>query len=249
MRTHKSDGSPSVSNTPGKEAADFDSYTQDYREQIERSISFVKQDHEYFVRNKVRHLLGVTTRHVGYPKDLSILDVGCGIGLADRHLVGEFDTVWGADISKDSIKVAKANTPGANFKSYDGARLPFDDDKFNVSFAMGVVHHVPPEERAQFIEEMARVTSANGLVVVFEHNPYNPLTRLAVGRCEFDEGVVLLSKKTTRQLFTGARLAPLEEAYILVLPWALRISDGLEAALKRVPLGAQYFVAGAKSRG
>jgi SAM-dependent methyltransferase len=245
--TEKDGGLPGASASPSKSTVDFDRYTHDYREQVERSFSFIRQDHEFFVRIKVGHLLDLTRRRVGNPKQLSILDVGCGVGLTDRHLVGEFGNVWGADISDDSIKVAAANTPGANYRSYDGMRLPFEDDEFDVSFAIGVLHHVPPSDWARFMDEMARVTSAAGLIVVFEHNPYNPLTRLAVGRCEFDEGVVLLSKSTTRRLFTGARLSLKEEAYIIVLPWALPVSDRIEAALKRVPLGAQYFVAGAKS--
>jgi SAM-dependent methyltransferase len=228
---------------------DFDRYTDDYQKQVERSIAFIGQNHEYFVRNKVRHLLDVTRRRVGKPNDLHILDVGCGIGLTDRYLLPEFAGVAGTDISEDSIRVARLNAPQATYRAYDGSRLPYEDDEFDISLAIGVLHHVPPKEWPRFIREMARVTSTSGLVLIFEHNPYNPLTRLAVLRCEFDEGIVMLPKRTTRRLFEDASLTVKEDAYILVLPWDMPFGNRLEAALKRIPLGAQYFVAGAKNTG
>lgn len=244
----KSDGKREPVDPAPRSTADFDRYTDDYREQVERSIGFIGQDHVYFVRNKVGHIMDVTRRRVGNPKDLSILDVGCGIGLTDRHLVPEFGRVAGADISEDSIRVARSNAPQATYRSYDGSRLPYDDDEFDISFAIGVLHHVPPNEWLHFLQEMARVTSPSGLVLIFEHNPYNPLTRLAVFRCEFDEGVVLLPKRTMRRLFADASLAVQEEAYILVLPWDVPLGGRIEAALKRIPLGAQYLVAGLRTR-
>ena len=45
---------------------------------------------------------------------------------------------------------------------------------------------------AGFVADMVRVTRPGGLVCVIEHNPLNPLTRLAVNRCPFDADAVLL---------------------------------------------------------
>lgn len=214
---------------------------------MQSSIDFIRQDHDYFVRRKAAHLVSVVEHKVGGPEGLSVLDVGCGVGLTDRYLVPEFARVCGADISEEEIRVAARNNPTAAYSTYDGRRLPFSDGEFDVTFAVCVLHHVPPAAWGGFVAEMSRVTSPSGLVVVFEHNPFNPLTRVAVGRCEFDDGVVLLRPSRVRELFVAQGLAVVEDAFIILLPWDVPFSARLEALLARVPLGAQYFVAGRRS--
>jgi hypothetical protein len=76
-----------------------------------------------------------------------------------------------------------------------------------------------------------------------EHNPFNPLTRLAVHRCEFDEDAVLLTRRTADRLLRDAGLTPLAARYILFFPWENELLDRVEARLRRLPLGAQYVAA------
>jgi ubiquinone/menaquinone biosynthesis C-methylase UbiE len=223
---------------------DFDRHSATYGEDVQRSIAFIRQDHEFFVRHKVGHLLRLTRRWVGEPHHLSALDVGCGIGLTDSHLTGVFERVHGVDVSEESLLVAASSNPSVRYEMYDGERLPFSDRAFDVAFAIGVLHHVPVPARGGFVREMARVTGRRGLVVVFEHNPYNPLTRLAVDRCNFDEGVTLASKRSTTRLFAGCGLDLVEDAYVLFFPWAFAGSASVERWLRWFPLGAQHIVAG-----
>ena len=82
-----------------------------------------------------------------------------------------------------------------------------------------------------------------GVVALFEHNPLNPLTRLAVSRCEFDEGVELLGPGEAAALLSDAGLTPLERRYIVFFPWPRPRAMRLEAHLGRLPLGAQHVVA------
>jgi SAM-dependent methyltransferase len=223
---------------------DFDAHSGTYREDVQRSIGFLGQDHEFFVRHKVRHLLRLTRRWVGEPSRLAAVDVGCGVGVTDRHLAGTFGRLQGVDVSEESLKVAATSNPSVRYDAYDGERLPYPDGAFDVSFAVGVLHHVAPPDRAHFIREMARVTARRGLVVVFEHNPFNPLTRLAVDRCDFDRGVTLASKRSTRRMFAGGGLNVVEDPYVLFLPWSFPGSATLERWLRWFPLGAQHIVAG-----
>ena len=65
---------------------DFDRYSYDYRGHVKRSIGFLGHDHDFFVRHKVGHLLRLTRRWVGLPEDLTILDVGCGLGQFTRRI-------------------------------------------------------------------------------------------------------------------------------------------------------------------
>jgi SAM-dependent methyltransferase len=141
------------------------------------------------------------------------------------------------------IATARERNPDVLYHVGDGSRLPFEDGEYDLTFTSCVLHHVPPAERGAFVRELGRVTRPGGLVVVFEHNPLNPLTRLAVRRCEFDEDALLLGRGETRQRLTQAGLRAAEERYILFFPWRGRLLERAEQALAPVPLGAQYYVA------
>jgi hypothetical protein len=94
------------------------------------------------------------------------------------------------------------------------------------------------------LEEMGRVTKRDGLTVVFEHNPLNPLTRRVVRDCAFDEGVELLGRRELERLYRAAGLAVVEAEYLLFFPWR---ADALERRLTWLPFGAQYVVAGRRA--
>ena len=82
-----------------------------------------------------------------------------------------------------------------------------------------------------------------GLVAIFEHNPFNPLTRLAVNRCEFDEDAVLVRPRTAIRLLRDTALRPVDHRYVILLPSDRPAALAFERALRRVPLAAQYYVA------
>ena len=195
---------------------------------------------------KARHLLDLAERRLGHPPELSALDVGCGIGLTDGYL-GDFGRVEGVDVSEDLIERAAAANPAVRYRSYDGRRLPYGDGSFDLVFAICVVHHVPPAEWQTFVAELARVVRPGGLTVVFEHNPLNPLTRLAVSRCAFDKDVALLPRTRTEHLLSSAGLAVDEARYILFFPWRSRRLRAFERRIGLLPLGAQYYAAARKT--
>jgi SAM-dependent methyltransferase len=226
--------------------ADFDEYADSYREAVASSISFSGREVDYFARRKAEQLLELSRRIVGDPAELSVLDVGCGIGTTDGFLTPSFREVHGVDLAAGAVAHAAAANPEAHYQSYSGDTLPIPSDAHDVVFAACVLHHVPVAERAAFAREIRRVTRPGGLVVVFEHNPLNPLTRLAVSRCEFDEGVELLSRRTTTGLLRACGLTAIESAYIVFFPWDRRPLPAIERRLKRLPFGAQYYVAGRK---
>lgn len=225
---------------------DFDRYKDTYSEEVARSIGFIGQEHGFFTRSKALHLLTLVGRHLGESSTLDVLDVGCGVGVTDALIASHFRSVSGVDVSPGVVDKAADANPGIDYRTYDGSTLPYGQDTFDVSFAICVLHHVDPPSRGALGREMARVTRPGGLVAIFEHNPLNPLTRLAVARCEFDDGVVLLRKAEVESLLVGNGLGILERRYILFLPWMMSLSQTLDRALGRVPLGAQYVVVGRK---
>lgn len=181
-------------------------------------------------------------RHLGDPATFDALDVGCGIGLTDRYLVGRFRSLTGTDLSREALEEAARTNPGVRYELGDRGRLPFEDDAFDVAFAVNVVQVVPPAEQPELVWELARVTRRGGLAVVFEHNPYNPLTRLAVRR--WPERTSLLSPGALRRLMRRAGLAPVASGHVLLFPSRRRRLVAMERALRQLPFGAQFYVAG-----
>ena len=182
-------------------------------------------------------------RRLGDPRELTILDIGCGVGVTDAFLIPEFGQVHGVDVTPGVIDEARAANPTADYQVYDGGRLPFDDASVDVAFAICVVHHVPPADWAAFASEMARVVRPGGLAMLFEHNPLNPLTRRAVNNCEFDEDAVLLGRRTAAGLLTGAGMRVAERKFIVFFPFGAQRLAPVERRLGWLPLGAQYYVA------
>jgi SAM-dependent methyltransferase len=223
--------------------ADFDAWKDTYRDEVQKVVAFSGQDADYFSELKARALIDLARRRVGDPMGLTAVDVGCGIGATDRHLVGSFGKVIGVDIVDGVLERAAVEVPQAEFRHYDGDVLPVEDGSADVVFAICVVHHVPPARWGAFAAEMARVLRPGGVAAIFEHNPLNPLTRRVVSNCVFDEDAVLLRRHTAAELLQGAGLTAPEHRYIAFLPFGGAKVAPVEAALRRVPLGAQYFVA------
>jgi SAM-dependent methyltransferase len=225
----------------------FDQFADEYSAIMNKSVGWTGQDHDVFVTYKVRLILRFLRRFVGDPKDARILDVGCGIGLIDRLLIDEVGVLDGIDVSEDSIRIAREGCPGGNFLPYDGKRMPYADGAFDLAFAVCVIHHVPPADWTSFAAEMARVLKPGGLALVIEHNPFNPMTRHVVNRCEFDRDAVLLNARTCRGLLQRAGLKSVDNQYITFIPFQMPGVERIEQWLGWLPLGAQYVSAAVKA--
>jgi SAM-dependent methyltransferase len=228
--------------------ANFDAYAKDYSERVREAMA-IHGGHDVFIEAKARYLIEIAERQFGRTSELSVLDVGCGVGLIERYLAPHFRKLCGVDIAVEAIREAKQTSPEAVFLEYDGVALPFRDDEFDVVFAVCVLHHVPAEGWPALMAEMLRVVRPGGIVAVFEHNPLNPVVRIIVSRCEFDRDAVLLGAGTAKRLFDRVGLRSVESRYILFFPWRARVWRAIERALFWLPFGAQYCVFGQKEIG
>lgn len=220
----------------------FDEYKTSYGDVVEQSIGFSGLKHDFFLVAKaeyLRRLVAARGLRQGGRK-VAALDVGCGIGSLHPYLDGVFDSVAGCDISGESIERARRERPGIEYTAYRPPRLPYADGAFDLAFASCVLHHVPTDAWAGFLAEMRRVVRPGGIACLIEHNPLNPLTRLAVFRCPFDEDAVLLGARTARRLMREAGFTDIENEHILLLPSARPLAQKVERAFSSLPFGAQY---------
>lgn len=224
----------------------FEQYKDRYHDEVQRSISFFGKEVNFFTRAKLRYLLSLAEEYFSDLSTLRVLDVGCGIGLTDRHLVSHVGELHGVDLTSGVIDRAAQTVPSAHYHTYDGQRVPFSENSFDLTFAICVLHHVPPSRQLSLTTEMARVTRPGGMVAIFEHNPFNPLTRFAVFRCSFDRDAALVRPKKVRDILKSAGLKSIKTAYTIAVPFDGPFWYRLDRILGAVPLGTQYYIAGIK---
>lgn len=233
--------------TSNSAPAEFDQFASTYQSAVNQSIAFSGLSVETFVAAKARYLAEfLAAEHIG--PDAPLLDIGCGVGTYEALLGDRFSQMHGIDVSSESIKLAAQKAPSARFSAYDGARIPYDDASFAAAFAICVWHHVPPAAWKSFVAEAKRVLKPGGVFIVFEHNPWNPLTRWAVERCVFDRDAVLLSAPTARRFLNEGGFEKAGTRFILNLPAVNGLPAKLDRFLGFSPSGAQYFVAGRRPR-
>ena len=221
------------------EVEKFDQYAQGYREAHRASVRASGEDPEFFAEHKLGCL-----RRAGVRRGHRLLDYGCGTGSLTRLLALHFDVVQGYDPSEQSLLVAREAAPAATFHTDEG-QIP--EGLFDVAVLSGVLHHVPVAERPKVLSTVVRKLAPGGRLFVFEHNPFNPLTRRAVRDCPFDDDAILLPPGELRNLLRGAGLRPVRQDFVLFFPRPLARLRPLEPLLRRFPLGAQTLTIGSRA--
>lgn len=223
--------------------AEFDQLADEYDAQHRANIAITGEYPDYFAEYKIR-LLTYLINDKNFEAH-RILDFGSGIGNSIPHFGFYFPEAHlvCADVSQRSLDIAQKRFPGcAEGLVIEGNRIPVCDDAFDIAFSACVFHHVMHDEHVHWLRELHRATRVGGHLVIFEHNPLNPLTLHAVNTCRFDANAHLLRAK---QLTESCRQAGWEHPrtrYHLFFPRWLSALRRLEPRLTGLPLGAQYSV-------
>jgi SAM-dependent methyltransferase len=235
------------------EEAEFDKFAAEYRTLHAESIKASGESPEYFAEYKIVDVAAELARaRGGVVERAAVLDFGAGVGYSvpffGRHLPRARVTCL--DVSQKSLDIGAARHGGvADFRHFDGKRVPYADGTFDVALASCVFHHIPHVEHVALLAEIRRVLAPNGLLLVFEHNPLNPLTRHAVNTCIFDEHAVLIGAPTMRRRALAAGFAAADVRYRIFFPHWARGLRPIEKWLTWLPLGAQYYVRATKALG
>jgi SAM-dependent methyltransferase len=215
----------------------FDTYAARYRETLDANLALVGETGEAFVTYRMEYLrrrLPLLPRRV--------LDFGCGIGMAVPHLLEAFPLcdVVGVDVSEESIKVARSRVQSDRATFALNSELAAD--RFDLAYASGVFHHIDPALRADAARFIFRALRPGGVFALSEHNPWNPVTRMLVRACPFDEGVQLLRPRAARQLLESVGFSVVNFDFVGFFAGPLRSLRALDRHLAWCPIGAQYIM-------
>lgn len=234
------------------EKSAFDRVARDYEKIHERSLPPGVHSGEFVVQRAAKVIEWIGDG--GESGEFYYLDFGCGNGRMFRRLLDDRGLkprvaagrlrLFGLDTSRESLKEAAAiaSEPRVGFVGALG-ELP-EGLRFDLVVAFNVFHHIDPAERAAVACALRARMKPGGRLVVWEHNPFNPLTRVLVKVCPFDADARLLSVTKTRRLFEANFFDYLRHRHVNVFPpgW---LRWGFPAAVERrlstLPIGAQYW--------
>jgi SAM-dependent methyltransferase len=221
--------------------AEFDNYSSSYDALLKDPIRdrFV-QDSGFFHFRKWLLLQDLLGKLQLPTKAARWLDVGCGKGELLRFGRDSFGDALGCDPSLEMLKECH----GLEVRHQTNpSTLPLEDGSADVVTAACVYHHLAPAEQLAVAREAYRVLRPGGVFVIFEHNPWNPATRIIISRTPVDANAVLLTAGEVRRIMKKAGLAPVRTCYYLYLPQRIFSRVGrLENYLAKLPAGGQYAV-------
>ena len=219
------------------EKPEFDQYARQYDQVLSETIPQSLNENNYFAEYKV----ALMAARSGTKKIGRILDFGCGSGRSLPYLDEYFPDaeLWGYDVSPASLVHAAQRLPRAKL-SCDWNVIA--NMEFDAIFAANVFHHISSDQRLQALTQCQQVLVKNGQMFMFEHNPFNPATRWIFERCPFDSDAEMVSLKTALALCNKAGFHSEQHGYTLFFPRPLAFLRRIEPWLKRIPVGAQYYV-------
>ncbi|MES2832658.1 MAG: class I SAM-dependent methyltransferase [Pseudomonadota bacterium] len=222
----------------------FDEYAEDYDDILQGQLNFFSENNLYFAKYKVELVKKFSKGSPG-----RILEFGCGTGRNLQFLKDVFpgSTIVGTDISQQSVAIAKQQNPEAECFTLTDQRL-MECEKFDLIFVAGVFHHIEPAERPKVFRQLNALLSDTGALFVFEHNPYNPVTRKMVRECPFDTDAVLIPMPSMKKSLSEFGFGFFRSRYTLFVPPSLSVLKKIEHYIGWLPMGGQYFIQAKKCR-
>ena len=215
---------------------DFDEYSEQYDELMNRQLGFFEKEEGYFAEYKAEIIERVIDK-----EPAQILEYGCGIGRNLKFLQEKFPRadVSGCDVSQKSVEIAKKTNPDVNLFVIGKDTT---DKVYDLILIANVLHHIAPDQRISNLGYVTQLLGEGGFLFIFEHNPLNLITRRVVSSCPFDSDAVLLRPGALRMLLNETNLEIKNFGYCLFFPGFLKRLRKLDQYLKWLPLGGQYYM-------
>ncbi|MDP9894857.1 ubiquinone/menaquinone biosynthesis C-methylase UbiE [Variovorax boronicumulans] len=113
----------------------------------------IRQPYADEVIDRVTDILGLTQSH-------SILDIGCGTGIATRQLAARGFRLVGTDMDADMIEKARSVGEAGTYQVADASHFDFTDGEFDGATAFGAFHWFSDEASVRSIQRVLRKGAA-----------------------------------------------------------------------------------------
>ena len=237
---------------------EFDSYARSYEMLHNKNLAPLGAESAEFLADKLAWCALFATKRFESPnRTKTFLDYGCGTGRVGQEFYRYFDKSWnyvGVDPSSACINAAEQDYFAKSrelfkvplfltLESWNQNMAPCD-----LILAACVFHHISPDQRPFILGQLWKVLKPKGAIIIWEHNPWNPITRRVVKDCPFDRDACLFSASEMNRLWqktistgrTGFR-------FVTFFPGILRKLKPTERVLGWLPLGGQWVFWGMKN--
>lgn len=163
----------------------------------------------------------------GLRRGATILDVGCGTGVASEPFVANGFPVTGVDPSEAMLAAAAQRLPNATFVKGEAEALPFPNERFDVLITAQTIHWV---DRSRALAEAFRVLRRGGIIAVWWKN----LMAQDAVKLIRDEVFLSMGKQPVESGLSGGfrefYASQFKDQTLRVVPW--RIATPLEDYLR-----------------
>lgn len=234
--------------------AEFDSYTTSYEVLHNQNLAILGAESREFLYAKLLRCARLAARYFDSTTSLkTFLDYGCGTGRFGHEFHAYFDSSWsyvGVDQSPACIKKAEQLYASKSIQSSSNNQpLFYSLEAWNESaasydfiLAACVFHHIAPDQRPFVLRTLWKLLKPTGVILIWEHNPRNPLTRKIVKECVFDKNACLLSIAEMIRLWRETiNEGETRSRFVTFFPGVLRSLQRVEPLLGWLPLGGQWI--------
>ena len=217
---------------------EFDAYAKAYEDALNQGLDVTGETSDYFASQRIQWTASLVGKEVE-----SVLDFGCGVGIAIPTLKSVFQPsrIWGYDPSSAAVERATREHGSESTQfCFDPDELP--KDSFQLAYCNGVFHHILPSDRPGALEIVYRSLSVGGWFAFWENNPWNPGTRYVMSKIPFDRDAITISPPEANRLLSDAGFAVSCRHSRFIFPRSLSFLRPLEKLVYRLPVGAQYLV-------
>lgn len=147
-------------------------------EKSNRLYDFVAKSHVkesmYFGYQVGKGIVNFCKFFVPNIKQCKCLDYGCGLGHIIGYFLEEDINIFGVDMSEESVDAVnkkyfgRRNWGGA--KVFDGNRLPYEDNMFDLITCTEVIEHILPKHMELFLSELKRILKPGGRLLLTTPN-------------------------------------------------------------------------------
>ncbi len=109
----------------------------------------------------------------------NVVDVGCGVGSAAKHLKGKYYSYLGIDHSKELIKIATKYNEGIKNTTFICANVKSEELPSNYAdtiLAIGVLHHMTQLD--EIMTALKRIAKPGAVFIAIEPIDVNPIVQL-----------------------------------------------------------------------